>query len=153
MLERVDKLRIQARCTYRGIYSGGWGGSEHRLKNAPLCSTKVKNLKMEMTGKLWGDMIVFENDWIAIKPVNNLITNSKAEGIYQPRFLYLYLVYLFLGMNLRTVSNYTFGKLTFLWCLTRTDQKNRLAKEMYKQSANNTNSTPLTFQPTDLPTW
>ena len=52
MLERVDKLRIQARCTYRGVNSGEGGGSEHRLKNAPLCSTKGKNLKMEMTGKL-----------------------------------------------------------------------------------------------------
>ena len=52
MLERVDKLRIQTRCTYREINSGGKGGSEHRLKNAPLCSTKDKNLKMEMTGKL-----------------------------------------------------------------------------------------------------
>ena len=52
MLERVDKLRIQVRCTYRGINSG-WGGErEHRLKNAPLRSTKVKNLKIEMTGKL-----------------------------------------------------------------------------------------------------
>ena len=52
MLERVDKVRIQARCTYKGINSGGGGGSEHRLKHAPLCSTKDKNLKMEMTGKL-----------------------------------------------------------------------------------------------------
>ena len=51
MLERVDKLPIQANCTYRGIPSGGEGGSEHRLKHAPLRSTKVKNLKMEMTGK------------------------------------------------------------------------------------------------------
>ena len=52
MLERVDKLRKQARCTYRGI-NWGWGvGSEHLLKHAPLCSTKDKNLKMEMTGKL-----------------------------------------------------------------------------------------------------
>lgn len=60
MLERVDKPRIQARCTYRGINSGREGGSENRLKNAPLCSTKDKNFKMEMTGKLWGDMIFFE---------------------------------------------------------------------------------------------
>ena len=52
MLERVDKLLIQARCTYRGINSGWEGGSEHRLRNAPLCSTKVKSLKLEMTGKL-----------------------------------------------------------------------------------------------------
>ena len=51
MLERVDKLRIQARCTYRGINSGREGVSEHRLKHVPLCRTKVKNLKMEMTGK------------------------------------------------------------------------------------------------------
>ena len=50
MLERVDKLRIQARCTYRGINSGWEGGSEHRLKNALLCSTNF--VKMEMTGKL-----------------------------------------------------------------------------------------------------
>ena len=42
---------------------------------------------------------------MAIKAVNILITNSKAEGIYQLRFLNLYHVYLFLGMNLRTVSN------------------------------------------------
>ena len=34
-----------------------------------------------MTGKLLGDMIFFEAEWIALKPVNNLITNSKAEGI------------------------------------------------------------------------
>ena len=61
MLERVDKLRIQARCTYRGINSGGGGGSDHRLKHAPLCITKDKNLKMETTGKLWGDMIFFWN--------------------------------------------------------------------------------------------
>ena len=152
MLERVDKVRIQARCTYRGINSGWGGGSQHSLKNGPLCSTKDKHLKMEMTGKLWGDMIFFEAEWIALKPVNNLITNSKSEGIYQPRFLNLYHVYLFLGINLRTVSNQTFGKLTFLWCFTRTDQKNRLAKEMYKQSTNNTNNTQLTFHPTDLPT-
>ena len=78
MLERVDKLRIQARCTYREINSGGEGGSEHRLKNAPLCSTKDKNLKMEMAGKLWGDIIFFETEWIALKPVNNLITKSKG---------------------------------------------------------------------------
>ena len=52
MLERVDKLRIQARCIYRGINSGEGGGSEHRLKYAPLSSTEVKNLKMEMSGKL-----------------------------------------------------------------------------------------------------
>ena len=52
MLERVDKVRIQARCTYRGINSGVGRGSEHRLKHAPLCSTKDNNLKMEMTGKL-----------------------------------------------------------------------------------------------------
>ena len=53
MLERVDKLRIQAyRCTYRGINSGWGGGSQHSLKNGPLCSTKDKNLKMEMTDKL-----------------------------------------------------------------------------------------------------
>ena len=58
-----------------------------------------------MTDKLWGDMIFFEAEWIALKPVNNLITNSKAEGIYQLRFLYLYHAFLFLGMNLRTVSN------------------------------------------------
>ena len=52
MLERVNKLRIQARCSYRGINSGGGAGSELRLKHAPLCSTKDKNFKMEMTGKL-----------------------------------------------------------------------------------------------------
>ena len=52
MLERVDKLRIQARCTYREINSDWGGRSDHRLKKEPLCSTKVKNLKMEMTGKL-----------------------------------------------------------------------------------------------------
>ena len=52
MLERVDKLRKQARCTYRGINTGGGAGSEHRLKHAPLCNTKDKKLKMEMTGKL-----------------------------------------------------------------------------------------------------
>ena len=46
MLERVDKLRIQARCTYRGINSGWGGGSEHCSKNAPLCSTKDKNLQV-----------------------------------------------------------------------------------------------------------
>ena len=50
MLTRVDKLRIQARCTYRGINSGWGGGSEQRLKNAALCSTEVKNLNIEMTG-------------------------------------------------------------------------------------------------------
>ena len=50
MLEMTDKLRIQARCTYRGINLGWGGGSEQRLKNAPLCGTEVKNLKMEMTG-------------------------------------------------------------------------------------------------------
>ena len=52
MLERVDKLRIQARCTYREINSGWGGGSQHRLKNARLCIIKAKNLKMEMTDKL-----------------------------------------------------------------------------------------------------
>ena len=52
MVERADKLRIQHSRTYRGINSGWGGGSEHCLKNAPLCSTKAKNLKMEMTGKL-----------------------------------------------------------------------------------------------------
>ena len=46
MLERVDKLRIQTRCTYSGIISGWGGGSEHRLKHAPLCSTKDKHLKI-----------------------------------------------------------------------------------------------------------
>ena len=52
MLERVNKLRIQARCTYRGINSGGGAWSELRLKHASLCSTKDKNLKMDITGKL-----------------------------------------------------------------------------------------------------
>ena len=52
MVERVDKLRKQARSTYRGINSGRGAGSEYRLKHAPLCNTKDKNLKMEMTGKL-----------------------------------------------------------------------------------------------------
>ena len=52
MLERVDKLRIQAWCTYREINSGWGAGSQHRLKNGPLCSTKDKNLKMKMTDKL-----------------------------------------------------------------------------------------------------
>ena len=50
MLKRVDTLRIQVRCTYRGINSGWGGGSEQCLKNAALCSTEVKNLKMEMKG-------------------------------------------------------------------------------------------------------
>ena len=52
MLEVADKLRMQCRCTYRGINSGWGGGSEHCLKNALLSSTKAKNLKMEMTGIL-----------------------------------------------------------------------------------------------------
>ena len=45
MLERVDKLRIQTRCTYRGINSCGGGGSEHRLNHSPLCSTKDKKFE------------------------------------------------------------------------------------------------------------
>ena len=57
-----------------------------------------------MTGKLWGDIIFFETEWIAIKAVNILISNSKAEGINYV-FFYLYHVFLFLGINLRTVSN------------------------------------------------
>ena len=50
MLEMANKLRIQYRCTYRGINSSWGGGSEHCLKNVPLSSTKTKNMKMEMTG-------------------------------------------------------------------------------------------------------
>ena len=49
-------------------------------------------------------MIFFLNRMNWIKAVNNLITNSKAEGINHV-FLYLYHVFLFLGINLRTVSN------------------------------------------------
>ena len=40
MLERVDKLRIQARCTYGGINSGWGGGSEHRLKKRAFVKHK-----------------------------------------------------------------------------------------------------------------
>ena len=83
MLERVDKLRKQAICTYRGINSGGGVGSEHRLKHAPLCNTKDKNRLCIKVGRGQGDGDIGTRVWglgTWGRETRDLRTSSMGRG-------------------------------------------------------------------------